>query len=230
MKLTRRESRLFEIRIHDVVLRVRAAFPDGTEARANALAYWDQLQGYAMAHPEILTSRRPYRPDEGATRLVREMAAIAESAGVGPAFCHRAPLVDHVGRFLAAEVDDVWVANGADHFVLAAEPRRITAVRQVGGNISVVIRPEHGPVGVGISVDRGEESGDAFVVVADSCTRANAVAAGLRAVVGQQGGTELVPRYLERVGGVRGALVLHGSNIVLLGDVLILVGDTDEAS
>lgn len=226
MRFVRREPRLFEVRVHDVVLRVRAAVADGAEARTNALAYWDQLHSYAIAHPEILRSKKPLRPDVSASPMVREMAAIAESAGVGPAYCFRAPLVDHVGRHLAGEVDDVLVSNGGDHYVVAAEPRRITAVRQAGGNISLIVRPEHGAVGAAISVDR--EGGDVFVVIADSCTRANAVVAGLSAICAQPDGFPLVARYVSRVGGVRGVLAIHGSNIVLLGDVQILVGEADQ--
>lgn len=229
MRLLRRQPRVFDVQVHDMNVRVRAAVAGGTAARTNALAYWDQLSTYAGYHPEILTSTEPVEPDRTASPMVREMARIAAAAGVGPAVCLRAPVVDHVGRFLAQEVDDVQVSLDDGHYVLASEPRRITAMRQDDGDVVVVVTPEHGPVGVAISVERGGTHGVAYVAVAESCTRATCVVEGMKRIVARGGGHEMISRYVARVPGVRGVLVIREGSIVVLGDVNIYVGEVGAA-
>ena len=62
MKLLRRKPTSFEIHVQDLVLRITANDDFAEESRAAALSFWEQLQSYALQHPEFRTSKRPLEP------------------------------------------------------------------------------------------------------------------------------------------------------------------------
>ncbi len=101
MRLLRRKTKSFEIQVQDLVLRITADDDFAEESRAAALSFWEQLQSYALQHPEFRTSKRPLDPPAAeAPAIVQEMVASASAAGVGPMFTFRGAVVDQVGRFL----------------------------------------------------------------------------------------------------------------------------------
>ncbi len=219
MRLLRRRPRTFEIQVQDMVLHVTATGDLGEETRAAALSFWEQLHAYALRNPAVRTSKRPVEVGADAPGIVREMAAAAARAGVGPMFSFRGALADHVGRFLTRELDEVTVGCGGDLFIAARKRQKLTIGAPEGRRLAIVVPPVRGGLGVATAAGGGAAPADGLAVLADSSMLAAAAAAGVRAILPKQDGLRLALVYLRRVPGVRGGVVVRGERIGLAGGV-----------
>lgn len=222
MKLLRRKLRTFDIQVQDMVLHVTAGTDLNEESRAAALSFWEQLHAYTLRNPEIRTSKRPIEIDEQAPEIVREMVGAAARAGVGPMFSFQGAVTDHVGRFLARDMDEVTVSCGGDYFILARKRQKLTIhTKPDGGGIAVVVQPSKRGVGIATSLGRGAALLDGLAVLAESCMLADAAAAGVQAILPKPDGFRLALVYLRKVPGVVGGVVVRGDRIGVAGGVEI---------
>ena len=222
MKLLRRKPRTFDIQVQDMVLHVTAGIDLNEESRAAALSFWEQLHAYTLRNPEIRTSKRPIEIDEDAPEIVREMVGAAARAGVGPMFSFQGAVTDHVGRFLARDMDEVTVSCGGDYFILARKRQKLTIhTRPDGGGIAVVVHPSKRGVGIATALGRGAVPLDGLAVLAESCMLADAAAAGVQAILPKPDGFRLALVYLRKVPGVVGGVVVRGDRIGVAGGVEI---------
>ena len=223
MRLLRRKAKSFEIQVQDLVLRITANDDFAEESRAAALSFWEQLQSYALQHPEFRSSKRPLAaPAAEAPQIVREMVAAASAAGVGPMFTFRGAVVDQVGRFLLQSVGEVTVACGGDYFIKAKKRMKLAVKRHGGAPITVALEPDPGGVGVSTTLGRGRGTGpDGLAVIADTCMAADAAAAGVQALLPKERGFAQAVRYLKGVPNVRGGVFVVGERIGLAGAVEI---------
>jgi ApbE superfamily uncharacterized protein (UPF0280 family) len=222
VKLLRRKLRTFDIQVQDMVLHVTAGTDLNEESRAAALSFWEQLHAYTLRNPEIRTSKRPIEVDEQAPEIVREMVGAAARAGVGPMFSFQGAVTDHVGRFLARDMDEVTVSCGGDYFILARKRQKLTIhTKPDGGGIAVVVQPSKRGVGIATSLGRGAALLDGLAVLAESCMLADAAAAGVQAILPKPDGFRLALVYLRKVPGVVGGVVVRGDRIGVAGGVEI---------
>lgn len=221
MKLLRRKPRVFDIQVQDMVLHVTAAADLNEESRAAALSFWEQLHAYTLRNPEIRTSKRPIEVPEDAPEIVREMVGAAARAGVGPMFSFRGAVTDHVGRFLARDLDEVTVNCGGDFFILARKRQKLTIhTKPDGGGIALVVHPVKRGLGVATTLAQGSGL-DGIAVLAESCMLADAAAAGVHAILPKPDGFHLALTYLRKVPGVTGGVVVQGDRIGVAGGVEI---------
>jgi ApbE superfamily uncharacterized protein (UPF0280 family) len=223
VRLLRRKAKSFEIQVQDLVIRITANDDFAEESRAAALSFWEQLQSYALQHPEFRSSKRPLAaPAAEAPQIVREMVAAASAAGVGPMFTFRGAVVDQVGRFLLQSVGEVTVACGGDYFIKAKKRLKLAVKRHGGAPITVALEPDPGGVGVSTTLGRGRGTGpDGLAVIADTCMAADAAAAGVQALLPKERGFAQAVRYLKGVPNVRGGVFVVGERIGLAGAVEI---------
>ncbi|HYY07494.1 MAG TPA: hypothetical protein VFA25_02705 [Actinomycetota bacterium] len=223
MRLLRRKSKNFEIQVQDLVLRISANDDFAEESRAAALSFWEQLQSYALQHPEFRSSKRPIATPDTAPTIVQEMVASAAAAGVGPMFTFRGAVVDQVGRFLMRSLRDVTVACDGDYFIKARKRVKLAVKRHGGEPLTVALDPDPDGVGVSTTLGRGRGGGgpDGLAVIADSCMAADAAAAGVQALLPKEYGFAQAVRYLRGVPGVRGGVFVVGERIGLAGSVEI---------
>jgi ApbE superfamily uncharacterized protein (UPF0280 family) len=219
----RRLHRFFDVPVQDLVLRVAGPQDLYEEARAAGLHFWEQVQSYAIRHPEFRTSKRPLPVPPEAPPIVREMVQSSAAAGVGPMFTFQGALTEYVGRRLAPALSEVVVSCGGDHFVIARRRARL-AVRPPtrGGRdaLAVVVKPELGPHGIYTTVGRvhlPREGADGLVVVARSCLLADAAAAAASAILSRPGSCRPALDYLNGLDGVHGAIVIRGARIGVAG-------------
>jgi len=219
VRLLKRKSRTFEIQVQEMTLHIQAATDVDEESRAAALSFWEVLHSYSIRNPDFRASKRPVAVPADAPEIVREMAATAARAGVGPMFSFQGAVTDHVGRFLAREVNEVTVNCGGDYFIQSRRRQKLTVVRRPGSSVAVVVPANR--QGVGISMASGNERGrsdiDGLAVLAESCMLAGAAAAGVRAILPKENGLQGALAYLKQVPGVIGGVVFLGERIGMAG-------------
>jgi uncharacterized protein len=219
MRLLKRKPRTFEIQVQDMTLHIQAATDVDEESRAAALSFWEVLHAYSIRDPSFRESKRPVTVSEEAPEIVREMAATAGRAGVGPMFSFQGAVTDHVGRFLAREVNEVTVNCGGDYFIRSRRRQKLTVVRRPGSPVAIVVPATRD--GVGISMASGNGNGraevDGMAVLAESCMLAGAAAAGVQAILSKEDGLQMALAYLKKVPGVIGGVVFLGERIGMAG-------------
>ncbi|MEX2276075.1 MAG: hypothetical protein WEA10_11005 [Actinomycetota bacterium] len=224
MKLFRKRRETFEIRVQELMVRVTAPPDLVEESRAATLTFWEQLQAYSLQHPDF-TSKRPIPVPDDAPDLIREMVAVAASAGVGPMFAARGAVVDFVGRLLSRQASELRVECGGDLFLRARKRSKITVARRTDAStVGVIVEPR--PQGVGISTTTGRgrpgaTAADALAVLAPSCMLAEAASAGVQALIPKPDGLRQALRYLESISDIVGAVVVHEGQIGVAGAVEI---------
>jgi hypothetical protein len=219
VRLLRRKLRSFDIQVQDMTLHIQAGADLNEESRAAALSFWEQLHAYTLRNPDVRTSKRPIETPTDAPEIVREMAAASRRAGVGPVFAFRGAVIDHVGRFVAREVNEVIVSCGGDYFVLSRRRHKLTLHPGGGPAVAIVVPPSRR--GVGVSMVSGPATANGLAVLAETCMLAAAAAAGVRAILPREGGFEGALAYLRKVRGVAGGVVLLGERIGMAGGVEI---------
>jgi uncharacterized protein len=224
VKLLRRRSKTFDIQVQDLVLHITAPDDFAEESRAAALSFWEQLQSYALRNPRFRQSKRPLgTPPADAPEIVREMVAASTDAGVGPMFTFRGAVTDQVGRFLAGSLNEVTVSCDGDYFIMTRKRMKLAVRRRGGQPITVAVDPSKTGVGISTTLGRGRGGGgpDGLAVLAGSCMLADAAAAGVQAILPKPDGFKLALRYLRKVPGVKGGVVVLGERIGVAGAVEI---------
>ena len=226
VSILKKKPRNFEMQVHDMVLRVTAPQEYLEESRAAALHFWDQLQAYAARNHEFGASKRPVELPEEAPAAMREVAAVAALAGVGPKFTFEGAITDHVGRLLARRVGEVAVAGPGDYFVVTRKRTKLTVFRgeDEADDMAIAIDPKRGPVGVFTTTGKRKlpvESVDGLAVIASSCALADAAGTYALGVLAKPDSMKKALDYLQRVEGVRGAIVLRDGAIGVAGAVEI---------
>jgi ApbE superfamily uncharacterized protein (UPF0280 family) len=219
VRLLKRKPRTFEIQVQDMTLHIQAATNVDEESRAAALSFWEVLHAYSIRDPSFRESRRPVKVSEDAPEIVREMAATAGRAGVGPMFSFQGAVTDHVGRFLAREVNEVTVNCGGDYFIRSRKRQKLTVVRRPGSPVAVVVPATREGVGISMASGNGRAEVDGMAVLAESCMLAGAAAAGVHAILQKEDGLRMALVYLKKVPGVFGGVVFLGERIGMAGGV-----------
>jgi ApbE superfamily uncharacterized protein (UPF0280 family) len=224
VKLLRRRPTSFDIQVQDLTLHITAPDDYAEESRAAALGFWEQVQSYGLRHPEFRGSKRPLTSlAADAPQIVQEMVDAAAAASVGPMFTIRGAVVDHVGRFLAAQVSELTVGCEGDYFVCSKKRMKIAVKRRGGPPFTVVVKGQRSGVGVATTLDRGRTQlgPDGLAVIAETCMLADAVAAGIQALMAKEDGFSQALLYLKQVPGVQGGVVMSGDRIGIAGGVEI---------
>jgi uncharacterized protein len=223
VKLLKRKPRSFDIQVQDMTLHIQAGTDFNEESRAAALSFWEQLHAYMLRNPDIQSSKRPIDVPADAPQIVREMVEAARRAGVGPMYSFQGAVTDHVGRFLAQEVDEVIVSCGGDYFIQSRRRQKLTVSRRAGGStVAVVVPPSKHGIGIAMTAGRGRAAVEGLAVLAESCMLADAAAAGVQAILPKDNGFAGALMYLKQVRGVLGGVVMVGERIGVAGGVEIV--------
>ena len=225
MSLLKRKARAFDMQVQDMIIRVNAPEDYLEESRAAAMQFWEKLHSYSVRHPDFSSSKRPVEVPEDAPPMVREMAAVSARAGVGPVFTFQGAVIDHIGRFLARSLSELTVSSGGDYFVLTRKRNKLTVSHgSEGEGLAIVVDPAFGPCGVYTTIGRQTlpaESVDGLVVLASSCTVADASAAAVLAILSKPNSFKAALAHMQELEGVRGGLVIQGERVGVAGAVEI---------
>lgn len=223
----------FNVAIKETDLFIRATTNLEKKAYRLVLKYREQLEQYIAKNPDFQKSLKPLPIPTNAPRIIKDMIEAGEKANVGPMAAVAGAMAEYVGRELLEFTPEIIVENGGDIFL------KITQKRVVGiyagdspftGKLGLEINPKDTPAGictssgtVGHSLSFGKA--DAVVVIAPSATLADAAATAIGNEVKKPDDINRVIKTGDNIAGLKGIIIILGSNIGVWGDVKLCETD-----
>ncbi|MBW2092382.1 MAG: UPF0280 family protein [Deltaproteobacteria bacterium] len=218
----------FEVRVEQTDLLIRAERNLSQEALELVIQGRNRIAAWAENHDAFLTSLAPLPESPLAPSPVKEMLSASRKADVGPMAAVAGGLAEFVGRgLLSFSSKGVIVENGGDIFVSVTSEIVVglfAGMSSLSLRLGLTVSPDQTPLGictssrtVGHSFSLGKT--DAATVMADSGALADAAATALGNRVERVQDIEPALNWVLTLDGVRGAAVVLGENIGLLGDL-----------
>jgi ApbE superfamily uncharacterized protein (UPF0280 family) len=217
----------FSAVVKETDLLIRARRDLTVEALQAIREFRAQLERHIISNPHFQASLEPVAVDMGAPNLIRDMAAAASAAGVGPMAAVAGALAEAVGMELLRFSEDVIVENGGDIFIKSSEERLIglyAGRSRLTGKVAFAISPEETPLGictssgtVGHSLSFGKA--DAVVAFAPSTALADAAATAIGNRVSTAGDIEKALEFAQGIAGLRGVAIVKDDNLGLHGQI-----------
>jgi ApbE superfamily uncharacterized protein (UPF0280 family) len=206
----------FRVTVKETDLYILARTSLEREAYDAVINLRHQLEEYIKANPLFQTSLVPFPDDPRAPRIVKEMLAASQKAGVGPMAGVAGAMAEFVGRELLGKTPEVVVENGGDIFMQSSTERKIglfAGESALNMKVGVRVPPEKTPVGictssgtVGHSTSFGKA--DAVCVISPSAALADAAATALGNRVQGKGDIERVLEEGRTISGVEGMVII----------------------
>jgi uncharacterized protein len=191
------------------------------------LKYRYQLEGYIRRQPLFQTSLEPLPVPEYAPAIVKQMAAAAQQANVGPMAAVAGAIAECVGKELLTFSPEIIVENGGDIFLKINRPRIIgiyAGDSPLTGKVGLEINPQDTPLGVctssgtvGHSLSLGKA--DAAVALAGSAALADAAATAICNRVQKPDDINAAIEMGRNIAGLKGIVIIIGSSIGAWGEV-----------
>jgi ApbE superfamily uncharacterized protein (UPF0280 family) len=217
----------FTVAVKETDLYVRAASNLQRKTRRLVLKYRTQLERYIKLNPDFQTSLKPLSIPEQAPRIVKDMIAAGQKAGVGPMAAVAGAIAEFVGTDLLEFSPEIIVENGGDIFL------KVTSKKVVGiyagespmsGKIGLDISPQDTPLGVctssgtvGHSLSFGRA--DAVVTIARSAALADAAATAIGNLVQKPADINTAIETGRNISGLKGIVIIIGGDIGVWGSV-----------
>lgn len=216
----------FNVTVRETDLYISAAANLQRKARRIVLKYRQQLEGYVKREPAFLASLEPLPVPDDAPGIVRQMAAAAQQAGVGPMAAVAGAIAECVGTELLAFSPEIIVENGGDIFLKVLNKRTVglyAGDSPLTGKLGLEINPRETPLGVctssgtvGHSLSYGRA--DAVVALATSTALADAAATAIGNRVVRPGDIEAAIEFGKGIGGLKGLVIVIGDSVGAWGD------------
>lgn len=191
--------------------------------------YRHQLTEYIKRHPDFLHSLAPIEPLGFAPPIVVDMCRASSMAGVGPMAAVAGAMSKLVGQRLLELSNEVIVENGGDIFLKSDKDRTIgiyAGKSPLSRKIALRINKNQTPCGictssgtVGHSLSFGKT--DAALVIHPDASVADASATALGNSVKKAEDIEGALSHINKIPGIRGALVIIGEAFGAIGDIEI---------
>ena len=217
----------FNVVVKETDLYISASANLKSKAHKAVLKYRDALERYIERHPSFLDSLEPIPVGEDAPRIVKSMSWAAERVGVGPMAAVAGAIAESVGDELSAFSPEIIVENGGDIYLKSMKKRVVgifAGKSPLTGKIGLQINGEDTPLGictssgtVGHSLSYG--NADAVIVLSKSAALADAAATAIGNLIVQPDDVTRGIEFAQGVDGLKGVVIIEGSNIGLWGDV-----------
>lgn len=188
------------------------------------------LEEYIRHHPLFLVSLVPCSVEEDAPAIVKDMAAAARIAGVGPMAAVAGAIAEAVGTELLTLSPEIIVENGGDIFLKILQTRLIgiyAGKSPFTGKIALEIQPEDTPLGVctssgtvGHSLSFG--TADAVITLSASTSLADAAATAIANWVKAVEDISKAIEQAQTISGLHGVAIIKDDKIGLWGRVKIV--------
>jgi hypothetical protein len=219
----------FKVTVEETDLLICAESDLTDAARLAVLDSRRAINEYAGSRPDFLTSYIPVDVPAGAPDIVKDMAAAAASAGVGPMAAVAGAIAEYVGRELLRHSKEVIVENGGDIFIASKQLRRMAVYAgesPLSEKVIIAIRPDGTPSGVCASSgtvghSRSFGRADAAVAIAANAAVADAWATRLGNEVRSKDDAKRAIGIAEKSGALTGALVIKDDVLAVWGEIEI---------
>jgi ApbE superfamily uncharacterized protein (UPF0280 family) len=196
------------------------------EAQEAVIHLRHQIEAYIRTNPLFGSSLAPLPADRRAPRIVKEMLAASQKAGVGPMAGVAGAVAEFVGRELLASTPEVVVENGGDIFIQISTERKIglfAGESPLNMKMGIRVPPERTPLGICTSsatVGHSQSFGraDAVCVISPSCALADAAATALGNRVQGKGDIERALEGGRTISGVEGVVIIVGDTLGAWGE------------
>jgi uncharacterized protein len=217
----------FTVAVKETDLYVRAASNLQRKTRRLVLKYRTQLESYIEQNPDFQTSLKPLPLPKTAPRIVKEMIAAGQKAGVGPMAAVAGAIAEFVGTELLEFSPEIIVENGGDIF-LKVNSKKVVGIyageSPLSGKIGLEINPQETPLGVctssgtvGHSLSFGQA--DAVITIARSATLADAAATAIGNLVQKSANINAAIETGRSISGILGIVIIIGGDIGVWGGV-----------
>jgi ApbE superfamily uncharacterized protein (UPF0280 family) len=211
-------------------------FEAGEAAFRNIEKTRNDLKTYSTNHPDFIKTLKPIKIDQGAPEVVKRMSEAAEKAKVGPMAAVAGAIADLAAEEMEKHGAKVIVVEDGGEVAIRRSDKLDVAIyaggAQVSGKLGFRILQEDVPLGIGTSsatVGHAKSFGlaDAATVIAHDAALADAAATAVcNAVVGEDLNESVKKglRAAQSIEGVRGALILRGKSVGMVGHLPKLIG------
>jgi ApbE superfamily uncharacterized protein (UPF0280 family) len=217
----------FNVAVKETDLWVCAERDLSRETRESVLRCRHSVEEYIHIHPEFLSSFSPLGLDPLAPPVVRGMLEAAAAANVGPMASVAGAIAQYVSEDLLRHTKEIIVENGGDIYMSCGRYVRVgvfAGKSPLSFKIALKVKPVDMPVGictssatVGPSVSLGRA--DAVCVLSASAALADAAATAIGNMVKKDTDIQGALEKGMEIPGVRGALVIVGKKIGLIGAI-----------
>ncbi len=217
----------FVVIVKETDLFIKADSDLSAQAKEAILKYRKQLEDYIALNPIFRKTLKPYKVEETAPPIAKEMGWAGSLARVGPMAAVAGAIAEYVGKELLKFSRQVIVENGGDLFLKSEAEMKIAIYAgksPFSNRLAIKLSPEKTPMGictssgtVGHSLSLGKA--DAVVITSKSTSLADAVATAVGNIIKSP---EDIPRGLEfaqNITGVEGAIIIKDDELGVWGDI-----------
>ena len=196
--------------------------------RERILSYRRDLEDYITKDRKFLTSLKPIAVELNAPAIIKDIAAQAQRASVGPMAAVAGALAQYLGQdMLKKGWREVIIENGGDIFMKIKKIRNIAIYAgksRLSGKLGLRIKPKDTPLGiatssgtVGHSLNFG--NADAVIVLGGNAILADAVATAASNLVKTQEDFPRAIDFVKTISGIRGLVVIMENNLASWGEI-----------
>lgn len=216
----------FQVTVKETDVWIRAISNFSARARERILECRGHLEAYIQTYPDFRHTLDPWPMSGPMSKIVGEMIAAGNAAGVGPMAAVAGAIAEYVGVDLLAVSNEVVVENGGDIFVRLNRPF-VSAIyageSPLSMRVGVRVDPGDRPVAIctssgtiGHSLSKGKA--DAVCVVSRSCPVADASATAIGNRVASSGAIAKAIEFGKSIAGVIGIVIIVNDKIGAWGD------------
>jgi ApbE superfamily uncharacterized protein (UPF0280 family) len=196
--------------------------------RERVRLYRRQIEGYIARDKRFLSALKPINIELAAPLIVRQMAAAAKKANVGPMAAVAGALAEFVAEDLYRKgCQEVIIENGGDIYLKTRRARNIgiyAGRKSSWQDLRLKVRPEDTPLAVctssgtvGHSLSFGRS--DAAVILSRNGCLADALATACANMINSAEDLTRVIGFASSIRGVSGAVILFGNKLASWGKV-----------
>ena len=200
------------------------------KAMKSVLRYRSDLEKYIATDPQFGKTFSPIAIRYNAPPIVKEMAAAARRAKVGPMAAVAGAIAEFVGLDLLAFTNEVIVENGGDIFLKINQTRKVgifAGKSPFSEKIALEVEPRKTPFSictssgtVGHSFSFGKA--DAVVVISSSGSLSDAAATAIGNAVTEISDIDPALKIAKKIRGLDGVLIIKDDHLGALGKVKIV--------
>jgi len=220
----------FRVTVKETDVLVHAAEPLEDVTKELILKHRGYIEAYIHQNPGFAETLNPWRISGPAPRIIRNMTAAGEKAGVGPMAAVAGAIAEQVGLELLSHTTEVIVENGGDAFIKAngavtigifagSSPLSLRiGLRIDSGARPIAVCTSSGTVGHSLSLGKA----DAVCVVSGSCSLADATATSIGNRVQSASDIQEALDAGKGIEGVKGVVIIIGDAIGMWGELEVV--------